>query len=198
MIKKIHSGPSIVAIGGILFLATSLAILTPERVFKGGLLQALQHGSAKAVPSWEFVNPELDKLVADLKKQQQTLAEREGQLKDYEKRLEVERAEITLVTQTLTRLQEEFDRHVLRIKEEEVANLKKLARIYAAMDPQAAASIARQMEDDQIVKFMLYMKEDEAAPVLENLSRLGEGETKRAAAISDRLRKSLFRNTKTS
>ena len=50
------------------------------------------------------------------------------------------------------------------------------------------------MEDDQIVKFMVFMKEGETAPLLESFAKLGPAEAKRAAAISERLRTAIFRN----
>ena len=37
------------------------------------------------------------------------------------------------------RLQKEFDQNVLRVQEEETANLKKLAKVYSAMTPEGAA-----------------------------------------------------------
>ena len=72
-------------------------------------------------------------------------------------------------------------------------NLKKLAKVYANMTPEGAAAIMKQMEDDQIAKFMVFMKEGETAPLLEGLSKMGEPEAKRAAAISERLRTAIFR-----
>jgi flagellar motility protein MotE (MotC chaperone) len=79
----------------------------------------------------------------------------------------------------------------VRIPEEETANLKKLGKTYATMSPEGAATIFKQMEDDQVVKILVFMKEGETAPVLESFARLGETEAKRAAVISERLRTSI-------
>ena len=121
------------------------------------------------------------------------MAAREQQLNELATRLQAERAEINQVTQTVFRLQLEFDRNALRVREDEAANLKKLAKIYSTMTPEGATMIIRQLEDEEIAKLLVIMKESEAAPLLENLAKLGETEAKRAAALSERLRKSIRR-----
>src|SRR5260221_488507 len=88
-------------------------------------------------PSWEFTNPEADQLMEELKAEKQSLAKREQQLNDLAARLEAERAEVNQVTQSVHQAQMDFDKQVLRVQEEEVANLKKLAKVYAAMTPDA-------------------------------------------------------------
>jgi hypothetical protein len=62
------------------------------------------------------------------------------------------------------------------------------------MTPEGAALIMKQMEDDQIVKFMVFMKDGETAPLLESFAKLGDTEAKRAAAISERLRTAIYRS----
>jgi hypothetical protein len=56
------------------------------------------------------------------------------------------------------------------------------------MTPEGAAVILKQMEDDQIVKILLFMKDTETAPLLESFAKLSEVEAKRAALVSERLR----------
>jgi flagellar motility protein MotE (MotC chaperone) len=148
------------------------------------------HASA---PSWEFSNPELDQLVSELTREKAALAERARQLDELAARLEAEKLELTTVTQTVHRLQRDLDDTLVRVAEEETANLKKLAKVYAAMSPDGAAGILKQLEQSSIVKIMLYMKEDETAPVLEALAGLGDAESKLAADISERLRIAVFR-----
>ena len=79
-------------------------------------------------PSWEFNNPELDQLIADLKREREHLTEREKQLDELAARLQAEKAEITRVTNAVVQLQRDFDQSVTRLKEEEQVNLKKLAK----------------------------------------------------------------------
>ncbi len=146
-------------------------------------------------PSWEFSNPELDQLMAELKKEKATLAERQKQLDELAARLEAERSEIYTATQAVHQIQVDLDRSFIRVADEETANLKKLARMYAAMSPDGAAGILKQLDEASVVKIMLYMKEDESAPVLETLSKLGDAEAKLVAGISERLRVAVFRKS---
>jgi flagellar motility protein MotE (MotC chaperone) len=192
MISLLQSKWMALAIGIALYaITTLLAWRTPEAAGPDGGGAAAH--KARAVPSWEFQNPELDQLVADLKKEKAALGQREQQLNDLATRLQAERLEINQVTQTVHQLQGELDRTVLRVQDEEIANLKKLARMYAAMTPDGAMAILRELDDPAVVKVMVFMKEEEAAPILEALSKRGDVDAKRAATISDRLRLTVFR-----
>jgi flagellar motility protein MotE (MotC chaperone) len=151
-------------------------------------------GAMPPKPSWEFTNPETDQLIAELKMEKRALDLRQQQLDDAEKRLDAERSEMAKVTQSIRKLQKDFDQVVLRVQDEEVGNLKRLAKVYAAMSPETAASIFAQLDDAAIVKIMLFMKNEEAAAVLENFAKKGDPEAKRAAAISERLRLSTSHN----
>lgn len=179
-------------IGSIMFFATTFALLRPER------LEASLHaknteapGAHNLDPSWVFQNPEMDRLITELRLEKDSLQLRETQLKTLEARLQNERTELTTITQTVLRLQKDFDQNVLRLKEEEVANCKKLAKLHAAMSPEGCANIFREMPDDEVVKIIAYMKTDEVGPVLDTLGRLGKTEAKRAALLTDRLRRTM-------
>src|SRR5690606_30351703 len=134
-------------------------------------------------PSWEYVNPEVDQLVAELQSARTALRDRERDLNELAARLEAERVELHSVTQNVHRLQLELDQTFLRVREEEMANLKKLGRVYAKMSPEGAAGILKELEEATVVKIMLFMKENETAPILESLSGMGHSDL--AAAISE-------------
>jgi flagellar motility protein MotE (MotC chaperone) len=138
-------------------------------------------------PSWEFTNPEGDQLILELREEKKVLAARWQQLDEMAARLQSERMELGIVTQTVVKLQVDFDRLVVRVGEEETPNLKRLAKIYADMTPDSAALVLAQQDDAAIVKIMLFMKESETAAILEILAKLGPTEGKRAAAISAHL-----------
>ena len=99
---------------------------------------------------------------------------REQQLSDLCVRLQTERSELNTVTQTVHQMQADFDQNVLRIQEEEVANLKKLAKVYAAMTPETAANIFAEMDDTPVVKIMVFMKDGETAGIFESLAKKGQ------------------------
>ena len=181
-------------LGALIYLAVTAALVVPGKLMPQSVHAAEAVEYHVAGPSWDFINPELDRLVSELAKEKETLAGREKQLNELASRLEAERQEINIVTQAVYRMQTEFDRNVVRVREEEMANLKKLAKVYAAMSPEGAAAILKQMEDEQILKFMVFMKDAETGPVLEGLAKLSEADAKRAATLTDKLRGTLFRN----
>lgn len=177
------------------YLAVTVALLSPTKLVESISRRAPIYSSANGGFSWEFFNPEVDQLVSELKQQKEMLTTREQQLNELATRLQAERAEIDQVTQGIVRLQEDLNRVILRIRDEETANLKKLAKVYAGMSPDGAAAIFRHMDDDQVVKILVFMKEGEAAPIIETMARISEAEAKRAATLSQRLKTAVFRNT---
>jgi len=180
-------------IGVVAYAGTTIALWhSPKVPAVVRVAKAAMNEAAK--PSWEFHSAEVDQLIADLHAQQVTLNERERQLNELAARVRAERQEITLVATNVAQMQAEFDRTVVRVREEEVANLKRLAKMYAAMSPDGAVVILKEMKDDEIVKIFAFMKDTETAPILELLGRQGAAEAKRAAQISERLKVCLSRN----
>lgn len=186
---KLLQSPWVAALLGLLLYAGTTAMLwkppAPVPVEPAGEAQR------EPGPSWIFHNAEIEQLVAELKKEKESLAQREKQLADLAARLQSERVEINQVTQHVHQLQVEFDRNVVRAREEETANLKKLAKMYAAMTPEGSAAIFKQLDDTSLVKIMMFMKDTENAPILEQMAKQGDAQAKRAAALSERLRLAL-------
>lgn len=182
--KLLQSGWICAVLGSLSFFGVVGALLQPGRIgpITAGARETKAHEGLK--PSWEFVNPELDQLVKELKTEKEALENRARQLDELNTRLETERAEIAVLTGALNKMRKESEAKSMKIREEEAANLKKLAKTYAAMTPEGAAVIFKQMEDEQIAKMLVYMKDDEKAPILENFARLGEPEAKRVALLS--------------
>lgn len=150
--------------------------------------------SSPSATSWEFTNPEADQLLAELKVEKKSLAKREQDLNDLAARLDTERSELTLVTQSVHQMQTDFDKNVVRVQDEETANLKKLAKVYSAMAPENAADILAQLDDISVAKIMVFMKDGDTAGIFEAMAKKGAPDAKRAASLSERLRLSSFRN----
>jgi len=181
-------------IGALVYLAVTVAVWRgPKIVPPASSAAVAQAGSLS--PSWDFRSTEVEELIVDLQHQKQLLGDRERQLNELESRLKAERQEIVVITQNVGRMQAEFDHNVVRLQQEEIANLKRLAKIYATMSPEGAVSILREMKDDDIVKIFTCMKDAETAPILELLAHGSPADAKRAAAISERLKVVMYRNT---
>lgn len=138
--------------------------------------------------SWNFDNPEINKLMTELQEERLRLAEQERGLKELQARLTNERAELTQVTQSVHRLQMQLDRSVVYIKRNESANLKRLAKLYTTMSPAGALDILEQFDDAMFVRILSFMKETESAALLEALAKEGPEKLNRAAVLADQLR----------
>lgn len=127
-------------------------------------------------------------MLQELREQKDRLGEREKQLNELAARLQSERQELTVLTQSVGNLQKEFDQNILRVKDDEAVNLKKLAKVYSAMDPQNAATVLKQLDDSTLIKIFMFMKDSVTSPLLESMSRGTDADAKRVAVISEKLR----------
>jgi flagellar motility protein MotE (MotC chaperone) len=194
MIKLLQSKWMCVLAGAIMYLGMTVALWKSPKPSPRVTTVAAAKPTDAPKPSWEFHSAEADELITDLLTQKQVQTERARKLDELEARLKAERYEIATVVQSVKQQQDEFDHSVVRVHEEEVINLKRLAKIYAAMSPEGAVSILRELKDDDVVKIFAFMKDGETAPILESLAHQGQAEAKRAAQISDRLKVCLSRN----
>ncbi len=177
-------------LGMLLFLGTS-AMLTIKGAASIPTHQAEEEPGPVADtkgPSWSFFNPEMDQIIADLKAEKTAIAAKEKQLAELSSRVTAEKAELDEALRTVKRMQDQVDRNVIQIKEDEVANLKRLAKMYSTMEPPGAARILKEIDDSVVVKVLTLMKEPETAAILDAFARMGEPETKRAATIAETLR----------
>ena len=192
MIRILQTKWMVVTVGTLTYALTTWLCLQPQKK----LIRAAEVLRAAATPkrivasgpSWTFQNPELNQLMAELKDEREALRVRASQLDELQARLNTERQEICQVTQTVSRLRKELDTTVSLVADEEVVNLKKLAKVYAFMSPVGAARILKEMDDAQIVTILALMKEAESAPILEGIGQGDKQDVKRAALISNRLR----------
>ncbi|HTI70340.1 MAG TPA: hypothetical protein VMF06_10250 [Candidatus Limnocylindria bacterium] len=194
---KLLKNPMVTSvIGGILYLlVTAMLIikgvppLRPKEAVDANdttedAAPATRHGKQIFDPR----DAEADSLIKELQREKAAVNSRERELREWEARLRTEQMELTVVTQRVSRLRDDLDKEITRVKEDEAVNVKRLAKMYGSMDPVAAANIFLQMDETSLVKIMMLMKDAETAPVLDALSRQGDIGAKRAAQLSERLR----------
>ncbi len=187
-------------VGALLYLGVTVVLMSPSK-FEGA--QMAHQGEEKPVksadddPSWRFRNPEMEQWVAELKREKEALQLREQQLQELAARLEAERKELNAITQTVYQLQAEFDRNVVRIKDQEVDNLKRQVRVFSNMSVDAVAAVVSEMAEDEAVKILFLMKADQASEVLQTLAGMGRAESKRAAILTEKIRRTLPPEPKT-
>lgn len=178
-----------ITVGGIAFLLTMAALL--KNAIEARPLPVQKEPGSLPEKFWTETNPEVDLLLEELRREKEAFDKKRELLLELETRLAAERAEINTITQRVHQAQVEFDSHVIRVNEAETVNLKKLARVYANMTPEGASLILEELDDASIVKIFMFMKEAESAPLLEALAQKGELQARRAAGISEQIRRSI-------
>lgn len=193
MVRFLQSTWMTMLLGGLLFLATTAALMKPAK-FQAAMAKASDPEltrSGSNEPSWKFRNPEMDQWIEEIKREKEALDAREQQLKDLETRLNAERQEISVVTQAVFQMQTDFDKNVVRLNAQDAENLKRQAKLLSAMSPEGAAATLSEMNDDDVVRILFTMKADDASLALDTLSKLGKDQAKRAATIIERIRRTL-------
>jgi flagellar motility protein MotE (MotC chaperone) len=187
MLRLFKSPWTIPLAGGLLYLATTAALIRPGQFEREPDIPEAKL-SASDDPSWNFRNPEFEQWVQELKQEREAVAQRAQQLQELQKRLDAERQEILSVTQTVYQLQMDFDKGVVRIGEQELENLKRQTKIVAAMSPEGAAAMLNEMPEDQTVEVLFTLKAESASLILDTLSKMGKTEAKRAAVLTERMK----------
>lgn len=185
-------------IGGLLFFGTTAALLKPDK-FPVAAREVTQEGPKRIIsnePSWKFLNPEMDQWIAEIKREKEALDTREHQLNELETRLAAERQEISIVTQTVSQMQADFDKNVIRLSSQDKDSLKRQVKLLSSMSPEGVAATLNEMNDNDVVRLLLAMKADDASLALDTMSKLGREQAKRAATIIERMRNTLPDNPK--
>jgi flagellar motility protein MotE (MotC chaperone) len=187
MLRLLQSPWTVPLAGGLLYLATTALLIQPGQFHREAAVAdaGLSTGDE---PSWNFRNPEFEQWVQELKQEREAVAQRAQQLQELQKRLDAERQEILSVTQTVYQLQMDFDKSVVRIKEQELENLKRQTKIVASMSPEGAAAMLNEMPEDQTVGVLFTLKPESASLILDTLSKMGKAEAKHAAELTERMK----------
>ena len=185
MIRILQSGWMAALLGGVLYLATTIYVLSPSK-FAGAQFIKPDY-SAEDDPSWKFRNPEFNEWVSQIQSEKEKLDVRQQQLDEWQTRLNLELQEMSLVTLTVNQLQSNFDQSVIRFKAQETDNIKHQAKLISAMSPQGAIAMLNQMSDDDVVRILFIMKPDQASAILDAMSISGPVQAKRAASLTGRL-----------
>ncbi|MCX6861074.1 MAG: hypothetical protein NTX70_12770 [Verrucomicrobia bacterium] len=193
-------------IGGLLYLAVTAALILkgykppappPAKVAKvvekDGVSGAPLAGKTAdelngTTQSWNYYNQDIEFLIAYLKETSNLFRIRQKDLDELGQRLAAERAELASVTQSVARLRDDIDKQVIRIQDDEIINVKRLAKTYAGMEPSSAAKVFAELDEKLVVKVMSQMKDDQNAAILDALAKTNAQGAKLAAALSDKLR----------
>ena len=193
-------------IGGLLYLAVTAALILkgykPPAPPPAKVAKAVEKDGVSGAPlagktadeingttqSWNYYNQDIEFLITYLKDTSNSFRIRQKDLDELGQRLAAERAELASVTQLVARLRDDIDKQVIRIQDDEIINVKRLAKTYAGMDPSSAAKVFAELDEKLVVKVMSQMKDDQNAAILDALAKTNAQGAKLAAALSDKLR----------
>jgi flagellar motility protein MotE (MotC chaperone) len=185
MIRTLQSSWFVALIGALLYLGTTVFILSPAKF--AGAKFARQVYTPGNDPSWRFRDPQLTEWLAQIRSKKESLDQREQNLNELQTRLNVELQEISTITQTVYQLQQKFDQNVIHLKAAQEDNVKRQAKLVSAMSPEGAMATLGQMPDDDVVRILYTMKADQASAILDAMSKSGEEGAKRAALLTEKL-----------
>ncbi len=186
MIRVLQSSWFAAALGCLLYLGTTVAILSPAKF--AGFRPPPPDYSAANDPSWKFRNPEMDQWLAQIKSEREKLDLRQQQLDELQTRLNTEMQELSVATQTVSQLQDTFNQNVIRFSADEAQNIKHQTKLMSEMTPEGAIALFNEMPDDDAVRILFSMKNDVASLILDTWSKQGNAQAKRAADLTEKLR----------
>ncbi len=183
----LRSPGTLLLLGGLLFFATMLGVLSTTHL---GSVHPPEKMAISAAddPSWKFHNPEIDQWVAQIKDERDALAVRTQQLKEWEAQLTAQGKELSTVTRAMSNVQADFDKRVVLFTEQEKENAKKQVKVVGGMSSDGAATMFGEMPDHEVTKLLYSMKNEVAGGILDAMSRQGPLQAKRAALLAQQMK----------
>jgi flagellar motility protein MotE (MotC chaperone) len=163
-------------------------VLATRRQAKG---EAVSVDTDRKAQGWDFWTIEMENLVNELQGEREQLRQKRSELDQRSARLDAERQELDRVRGDIDGMKQEIDQRVISIREDELKNLRKLAAMYATLEPASAVAIIREMDDVEAVKILSLMKADVTGPIFDTMAKTqpdGTSLAKRAAVLSEKLR----------
>ncbi len=194
--KLLQAPITAIMMGGISFLLTMFLLVMKPLQASASAQQGDEEEEVTPEGFWRVHNPEIDVLLQELSREKESMNKREKELRELATRLQAERAEINTVTQRVAQLQADFDQNIIRVKEEELPTLKRLAKLYTSMSQESVLTLFKEMDDPSLIKILKTMKDSESAPLLDAMAKKGDAEAKRVAFITEALTRTITEKKK--
>jgi flagellar motility protein MotE (MotC chaperone) len=151
--------------------------------------------AAKAEPEdpLKLKEVEVRRLLADAKSMRARLDAESAEVALGKRRLEQERAAMETLKREIEKTGERLTAEInaLRIEKDqaELKNTKRLAKIWASMEPGEVFTIAKELDPNLVAQILYSMNERQAAPVIAGFSGSGPEGAKLASDIMTKLQK---------
>jgi len=125
----------------------------------------------------------------EIERERQRLAERDQQLRDREKALNVLADNVRHLQKQLQETETRVRRLLVTIDKHEIDNLKGLAQMISNLNQQQAAEMLLEMDDNRIARIIYYMDNKNAANVISVLMQGAANQRQRAAGIIEKIQR---------
>ena len=104
--------------------------------------------------------------IADVRKQRTVLEDREKSLAGKTAQFDQERKSLAEIKKHMDEVEQRMKKSTIEMELSEQKNIKRLAKMWAQMEPTEVASLIKGLEIDTAVKVMATMQERQSAPIL--------------------------------
>lgn len=133
--------------------------------------------------SWNYTNPEITDLYAQMQETEAKLKRREEALQRWEDRLKSEALQIHQVTNQIYLLQKQLDETINRFPAEQEKNMEQIVTLYRKMPAEDAGKLLYEKTDLEIAKIFKLLKESEINPIIQLWANQGNAQLKRVGTI---------------
>lgn len=147
------------------------AVQTPETTEKNDADEKKVKGDA--------IHPkevELRRLIADVQKQRALLDDREKPLAAREAKIEQEKKELAELKQQMDAVETRTKKASLDLEASEQKNIKRLAKMWAQMEPAEVVALVKNLDIDLAAKVISSMQERAAAPIFGAMATAADSE----------------------
>ena len=131
---------------------------------------------------------ELRRLIVDVQKQRAALEQREKDLAARAALVDQDRAKLDDLKKEMDLVEERVKKNSVEMESDEQRNMKKLAKIWAQMEPNEVANLVKGLDPEVVAKVIANMQERQAAPVLGALSSMPNTE-RMASELVEKLKR---------
>jgi flagellar motility protein MotE (MotC chaperone) len=194
MIAKLQNPVLSAAVGLMLSVALGLSLSwrTLNSIADHALAtRAHKEPSEMKKKGWDFWTIEIENLQNELKEERQRLRKQADTLDQRQARIVEEEKELAKLRGDIEGMRKEIADRVVEIKADESVNVRKLSQDYANLSPRQAVAIIREMDDNTAVKILSLMKPDVIGPIFEEMSKTAGTDgplARRVALLTEKLR----------
>lgn len=172
-----------------LALGVQLPLGTDAKASAEGEKQAEAPGDKETQKTQEV---ELRSMAAELGRERERFEKQRAELEVKAKQLAIEKESLASLKKAIEAVESRLSSQRKETKSEnsavEAQNSKRLGKMWAQMNPPEAAIIAAGLDDNTVAQVLFSMSERQSAPILASMSTAGLEGSKRAAAITARIR----------